>query len=481
MSYYRIYRPLIIPEIDNVSIRTQLQVMIKKDRQDLPHAYLFSGIRGSGKTTAARLLAKLFTCTGLSKSEGPCGKCAQCLSIASGTNMDVLEIDAASNRGIDEIRTIRERIGLAPALSEYTVYIIDEVHMLTTEAFNALLKTLEEPPPHVVFILATTDISKVPETIRSRCLSIVFQKASFAELKNALERVVASEKLKIDQDALTEIIRQAEGSFRDGVKLLEQAALSTDIITVKSISETLALSDRDQVGQFLGAAMEGNVVRGLDVIASVVNSGVNIKTFQTEILRTLERAVVTQLRGSPPETGTGAGNPSRIKHFIRLLIGSYAHQRHSPIPELPLELALIDFCADYPPDSVRPAIAADRKPEVTAATAIPDTVPAESHTTKNNQVVGVSDTPVTGSLSVQRLNDCWKDIIEELKPLNHSIAGVLRSTRPKSVSDGVVGIEAFYKFHQEKLSEPKVKEILTGVFKKLFGEKVKIEISLGKK
>src|SRR3989344_9433328 len=150
-SFYRTYRPQVIDEIDNVSVRDRLLSLLTKDKKDLPHAYLFSGPRGAGKTTAARVIAKMFNCTKSTKG-GPCGKCEQCTSISEGRNLDVLEIDAASNRGIDEIRALREAIGLAPSSAAFKIYIINEVHMLSTEAFNALLKTLEEPPAHVVFV-----------------------------------------------------------------------------------------------------------------------------------------------------------------------------------------------------------------------------------------------------------------------------------------------------------------------------------------
>jgi len=162
MSFYRIYRPQVFEEIDNIRVREKMLSLLSKPVSELPHAFLFSGSKGTGKTTAARLIAKLFNCEKLSKTKGPCGECTSCVSIAEGHNIDVLEIDAASNRGIDDVRALRDAIALTPMSGKIKVYVIDEVHMLTTEAFNALLKTLEEPPAHAVFILATTDPQKVP-------------------------------------------------------------------------------------------------------------------------------------------------------------------------------------------------------------------------------------------------------------------------------------------------------------------------------
>ncbi|MEK7065675.1 MAG: DNA polymerase III subunit gamma/tau, partial [Patescibacteria group bacterium] len=190
MAFYRKYRPAVLSEVDNESVRAQLTSFLSKKKQDLPHAYLFTGPKGAGKTTAARLVAKIFNCEKPDKSGEPCGKCDACHLIAEARHLDVLELDAASNRGIDEIRALRDTIALAPSSAPYKIYIIDEVHMLTTEAFNALLKTLEEPPLHAVFVLATTDVHKVPATIISRCSHVSFARADPKALLNALRRIV---------------------------------------------------------------------------------------------------------------------------------------------------------------------------------------------------------------------------------------------------------------------------------------------------
>ena len=188
MAFYRTYRPQVIGEIDNKDVQKALLSLLSKDRKSLPHAFFFSGPKGSGKTTAARLIAKLFLCEKLGRL-GPCGSCPACASVTKGSAIDLIEIDAASNRGIDEIRSLRDGIGLSPSIGEFKVYIIDEVHMLTNEAFNALLKTLEEPPLHAVFVLATTDPQKVPSTILSRCMHIKFDRAGKKELVTVLQRI----------------------------------------------------------------------------------------------------------------------------------------------------------------------------------------------------------------------------------------------------------------------------------------------------
>ncbi|EKD87492.1 MAG: hypothetical protein ACD_36C00055G0006 [uncultured bacterium] len=428
MSFYRIYRPQIISEIDNVSVREQLLTLLHKDKSDLPHAYLFSGPKGTGKTTAARIVAKIFNCTKLSKREGPCGKCEQCVSIAKGTNMDMLEIDAASNRGIDDIRTLREQIGLTPVSGDYKIYIIDEVHMLTMEAFNALLKTLEEPPPHAVFVLATTDAGKVPVTIKSRCMRLTFSAAGKDELTSALVRIVKKEKIVIDKEALGLLVQAADGSFRDATKLLEQLSFHRGKISEDTVRKTLVLSEEKILNQFIDALMQKDVKRGLSIIGQLVVNGHDMKQFLIDILQKLETQLLNDLESE------------EIREAIKRFTQAYAELRISPIPQLPLELAVIEFCG-----------------EQTYAT------PSQ-----------------TGLLTTEKLTEHWTDVIASLKSYNHSVAGVLRSSRPKEVKNGIVTIEAFYKFHLDKLSEPKTKEVLVATFKKLFGEKTKVEVVLGR-
>lgn len=452
MSFYRTYRPQVIEEIDNVAVRQQLLLLLSKDKKELPHAFLFTGPRGAGKTTAARVIAKLFNCTKPTK-HGPCGKCVQCVTIADGRNLDVLEIDAASNRGIDEIRQLRDAINLAPSGAAFKVYIIDEVHMLTTEAFNALLKTLEEPPAHAVFVLATTDPQKVPATIKSRCVGISFHRATAEELAAALKRIVTAEKITIDKEALTLLTGSVDGSFRDAVKLLEQVSFHKGKISEEVVRNLVSLSDESVRQKFLDALAAENAKDALAIIEDVVKDGKDIKTFLTDILTDLERKLVLFAQGQYTDSWTGTS----LRRAIRLLSESYAMMKISPIPQLPIELAIVDYCAD----------AAPAKP--TAATT--ETAPAVA-----------DDTPVSfGLLTQEKLAEHWKDFIEELKQFNHSMAGVLRSARPKSVSRGIVTIEAFYPFHKDKLSESKTKDVLIQVLKKLFGEKVKVEIVLGKK
>ncbi len=437
MSFYRIYRPQVIEEIDNVAVRGQLLSLLSKDKKQLPHAFLFTGPRGGGKTTAARVVAKLFNCTKPTKS-GPCGKCEQCVHIAQGTNLDVLEIDAASNRGIDEIRALRDAISLTPSGAFYKIYIIDEVHMLTTEAFNALLKTLEEPPAHAVFILATTDPQKVPVTIKSRCVAISFHRATEDELVGALQRIVKAEKIAIDDAAVGLIARSVDGSFRDAVKLLEQVSFHKGTITTDVVESLTALADASILASFFEHVAKKDAKEALALVGNLVADGKDIKIFLTECLRRLHGDLV-------------AGTPDS-KELIRRFTEAYGMMKISPIPQLPLELAIVEYCGE------------GKKQE--------EKIEKTEHAEKNTSV---------GLLTLEKLTEHWADFISELKPYNHSVAGVLRSARPKSIEHGIVTIEAFYPFHKDKLSESKTKDVLVSVLKKLFGEKVNVEIVLGRR
>ena len=467
MSFYLTYRPHIIDEIDNPRVAEQLLALLSKEVTSLPHAYLFTGPKGTGKTTAARIVAKIFNCTKPTKN-GPCGKCDQCKSIAVGNNLDVLEMDAASNRGIDEMRIIRERIALAPSSAKFKVYIIDEVHMLTAEAFNALLKTLEEPPKHAVFILATTDPQKVLATVRSRCLVIPFNRASREELKHALQRIVSAEKLAVDETILDKLAGYADGSFRDAVKMLEQLSFHRGKITEDVVAKLLTFSEEKMLERFLRSLTAKNAKEGLALISGLVNEGRDLKLFLTDVLGKLEKLLVAKATGEQIDDWT----VDNLKSIIELLTHAYGEMKFVAIPQLPIELAVVEYCQrEVTRDKQQ---VTSKSEEITKVSDVRSQV-SSPESGSDDQIHSA------GSIDLQKLTDHWPDFIESMKPFNHSIAGVLRSARPKTVGNGIVTLEAFYKFHQEKLNEMKTRETMAEVLRKLFGEKVKVEVILGKK
>ncbi|MFH1061934.1 MAG: DNA polymerase III subunit gamma/tau [Candidatus Omnitrophota bacterium] len=272
LAYARKYRPKDFDElIDQEHIATTLKNAIEQD--NLAHAYLFSGSRGIGKTSTARILAKALNCK-KGPTANPCNICASCTEIAKGINMDVLEIDGASNRGIDEIRTLRENVKFAPSSSRFKIYIIDEVHMLTTEAFNALLKTLEEPPAHVKFIFATTEPHKVLPTILSRCQRFDFRKITTSGIIVKLKKLIAQENIQCEEEALYAIAKSADGSLRDAEVILDQLnSFSTGKITLEAVNSVLGLVSRDAIFQIVDQLNSESIADNVSLLDDLLSSG----------------------------------------------------------------------------------------------------------------------------------------------------------------------------------------------------------------
>ncbi|MGC8734370.1 MAG: DNA polymerase III subunit gamma/tau [bacterium] len=277
ISLYRKYRPTRFSEVigQDVSIKILTNSILKGE---IFHAYIFNGTRGTGKTTVARILAKALNCLNLNGFE-PCNECYNCKSIMNSSFPDVIEIDAASNRGINEIREIRDNVKLSPLKGKYKVYIIDEVHMLTIEAFNALLKTLEEPPKNVVFILATTDIHKVPITILSRCQQIEFKRVDYHLIFNHLKNICSKEGINIEDDALIYISKLAKGSVRDSISILEQVKNISEHITLDDIFKIFSIYSFELIRNYIYNILEGNFKEIINIINLIKFNAVNIYNF----------------------------------------------------------------------------------------------------------------------------------------------------------------------------------------------------------
>lgn len=354
--FYRKYRPQIFADVAGQEhITFLLQNAIRLNR--VAHAYLFSGPRGTGKTTVARLLAKAANCEKPKDGE-PCNSCGTCKEFSAGTGLDLIEIDAASNRGIDEIRELREAIRLAPSSAKYKTYIIDECHMLTKDAFNALLKTLEEPPAHAIFVLATTDIEKVPETILSRTQHYEFKKILIPVIAERLLKVVKKEGITADKDALQLLALFADGGLRDAESMLGQVVSGRDKLTAEDVRLALGAPPEEAVLSFIEALLEKDAAKATRVANEAIDHGIDPQFYLKMILRNVrylllvrlnEHAVVQFSTGMTDAeqqfVKTNALNASvpQLEQMMKSLIDAYWMSYRTVFPQLPLELAVVDI------------------------------------------------------------------------------------------------------------------------------------------
>ncbi len=480
MAFYLTYRPQKIADLDLPEIRDGLaRVLAKKNP---PHAYLFTGPRGAGKTSAARILAKSFNCLKNKGVGDPCGKCAVCQEIAAGSFIDLIEIDGASNRGIDDVRSLKENIRLVPGKGRAKVYIIDEVHMLTTEAFNALLKTLEEPPVHAYFILCTTEPEKVPETIASRCVEFHFRKAKPAEIENSLKKVIKGEGLVIDPEALGLLARSVDGSFRDAQKVLDQLS-STKEIGLKEIRAALG-----QGSGFSGEALihylaEGTLAETLTKIGELVEEGVSFRQFSKDVLEALRALLLQKVGvGKHSELAAVRLEIGEVKQLLRLFSIASREVKGSLIEQLPLEIAVVEWFQSR-----------DQSHNVGEQVSVTANEPNREKSSQSQLKKSASPEPVksvqqpsgngkrNGHLTLEAVVERWDDLLEEVRPMNHSVSALLRACRPKMVDGEMLTLEVFYPFHKERLETEKCREIIETAASSIFGLSIKIRCVLGQK
>lgn len=359
---YRKYRPKSFLEIvGQAHIVQTLSNALLMDK--VAHAYLFSGPRGTGKTTIARILAKAVNCLSRGSSAEPCNKCEACIEINEGRALDLIEIDAASNRGIDEIRELRDGIKFSPVKLKYKFFIIDECHMLTQPAFNALLKTLEEPPAHAIFVLATTEIYKVPDTIISRCQRFDFHKLTLDQIIGRLEQIVSKEKMRVEKSALEMIALNAEGAMRDAESLLGQIMTISSItkdnkITLKEVQTFLGTADMKAVIEMIGYLAEKNVAAAVSLINQIVEEGYDIEQFVRSLINYFRKIMILKTNSSLTKLAAPEFTDEQIKiilgqavkfsisdllKIIKFLIDAGNEMKYSVFVQLPLEMAIIEF------------------------------------------------------------------------------------------------------------------------------------------
>jgi DNA polymerase-3 subunit gamma/tau len=480
------YRPQKLAELDHKSARQSLLKIFESGK--IPPAFLFSGPKGIGKTSAARIVAKAVNCEKTlrptrGKEFEPCGECSACLSITNGTNLDVLEIDAASNRGIDDIRELKDKIRLAPTSASFKVYIIDEVHMLTNEAFNALLKTLEEPPAHAMFVLCTTAPEKLPETIVSRCTRINFRKATKEEIVEKLQKITKAEGFQFKEEDFGKIAKAAGGSFRDAVKLLEQSASST-------VDEVLGTYGGAKAIE-LAVLLSGRETRQAIIwVNNAVEQGLNLRILVEGVLEIFREALLKSF-GVVTEEKTMAEEvknltTEELKILIKLFSQAVTELKSAVIPQLPLEMAIIEWGTMDEQGTMNgeqrdggggeETKKINLQPENQANEAIPGKI-------KDEQRAKGSTPPVVhGSVFKVQLTEVlskWPEILEKVKLLNHSLQAFLKACRPVEIEGGFLTLEVFYKFHKDQLESEGRRQMVEEVCGQVLSLPVKLKLILG--
>jgi len=503
MVFYRKYRPQKFSDlIGQVSIVETLLAQLQSGK--IGHGYLFCGSRGTGKTSAARIFAKAVNCEKYGKQEtrntkqglkfgDPCNKCASCLSITSGSSLDLIEIDAASNRGIDEIRDLREKVKLSPVSSRFKVYIIDEAHMLTTEAFNALLKTLEEPPAHAIFILCTTELGKLPATIVSRLQRFNFLRASSADISKMLLKIAKDEGIKIDEQSTLAVATAADGSFRDAVSLLDQLGASGKKITRSEVLSLARVSGWNQLFEFSNFLAEGDIKKAILAIEQIADSGGDVPFFTKQIIVFLEKVLFVQI-GLPGDafldcdegqikkiTGLSKKFETvRLQELIRSLAISDAEMKLYPLPQIPMVLAVCKFLGVS--ERSWEGSVDDRKNQASGI----ENVSAEEAKPKPEAEVKNSAKPASkisssAKASVGDIEKNWAEFLNRVKRANAHVVALLKSTKPVGFDGRVLTLEVFYRFHKEKLEEPKILAILDKNMGDLIGKTVGFKFVLARR
>lgn len=512
-SLYRKWRPTTFAEVSGQDHITKTLIRAIGSGRTT-HAYLFAGPRGTGKTTMARLLAKAFNCeTRLGKKQlgfddktkkqkkwsgEPCNECETCGEINEGTSLDVIEIDAASNRGIEEIRELREKVKFAPVKSHFKVFIIDEVHMLTKEAFNALLKTLEEPPKHAVFILATTEAHKVPTTIISRCQRYDFRRANIKDLQDRMVEVVEGEGLVVGPEVIGLLSRLADGSYRDGLSLLDQIASigGGGEIGIEEARAILGIVRAEAVVDFFDKI--NNEREALAYLNEIAQEGVDIVYYVNSLVEGARRLILIK-SGAPGWIAQDASTEEEIDRWSSLaqsfsieelldlmnrLLKAGRETKGAPLAQLPLELAVMGWWQEWrrgneveKKEMKVKVVEAKPEEEVVKQVKVQDLTKNESPSEGDAlQVDAVSSgDEKSKEIKAELDQECWAKILEKMKPYNHSLHALLRDAMPQAMQQDKVVIKVRFRFHAKKLYETKNRVLVEQVCEEVVGRPVRLE------
>lgn len=497
LSLYRKWRPRSWDEvIGQQHVVQTLRNAVTANK--VAHAYLFAGPRGTGKTTTARLLAKAVNCLAEDLAARPCNQCAHCQSMNEGSFLDLIEIDAASNTSVEDVRDLRDKINFSPNQGQYKVYIIDEVHMLSTAAFNALLKTLEEPPPHAIFILATTEINRVPATVLSRCQRHEFRRLPVSDIQKHLQAIAEKENLSVEAGALTLIARQATGSLRDGISLLDQLASSGKPVTLESTLSVLGTTTSQVVVDLVNAILDQDAGAGFQHIHTTLDAGTDARQFARQVVDYLRALLLLKMNSGEQIDATPEQRAQMEQHArwfsiqdllsaIRAFNAAIVDERGSWQPGLPLELAFAEVVSravpaenqvsvpqpapmarpraitspspapastgeTLPPATPIPTTKFTEKPPVSprlqAQKANQPTTPPPADTASSAQPVPQGGRIIT----LQMVNQSWRQILARLHEQKHlKTEAFLRSSRPMGIKEGALVLGVNSEFTRSKL------------------------------
>ncbi len=443
------------------------------------HAYLFNGPRGTGKTTMARILAKAVNCTHPDPAERPCNECRNCVSINENRSLDLIEIDAASNNGVEDVRKLRETVNFSPSEGRYKVYIVDEVHRFSGAAFDALLKTLEEPPPHVMFILATTELDKVPPTIRSRSLTFEFRRVSLRDVTDRLALIAEHEGANVERGALELVAQQGTGSVRDSISLLDQLiSAPEERITVAMAERMLGTAGSRAVGKVVAAIIAGKAADGLDAITEAVEDGADPTQFGRQIVEYLRQLLLVQT-GGPSMADTSEDRRAMLEkqatqigrgallQAIRAFNGALNEIRSGWQPTLPLELALVESIRPVAEPAPAPAPRREAPKAASSPAAEPDPAPT-----------GGLAAP---TLKLTDIQAAWPNVIAEAKRILPTIGAMLAYVTPIDFSRGTLtlSVSPQQNWVENRLKEPNQAGALARALQQAFGVALKYKIVVG--
>jgi DNA polymerase-3 subunit gamma/tau len=496
MSYLvlaRKWRPQNFDEIvGQEHVTTTLRNAIRTKRT--AHAYIFAGARGVGKTTTARILAKALNCAE-GPTETPCNKCTSCVEITGSRSMDVLEIDGASNRGIDQIRDLRENVKYTPTQGKYKIYIIDEVHMLTKEAFNALLKTLEEPPAHVVFVFATTEVHKVPITILSRCQRFDFRRISLEGIVDHLKKMLAGEEVKADDESLYIVAKKAEGSLRDSISLLDQLiAFSGSNIKAEDARQVLGLVDQEMYFKALDLVRTHDKQGILALIDQVADGGYDLQEFILGWLAHLRKLLL--IAAGSGKSAAGDMSPEEVEKYkkqaeglddrdilrmVNILIDAEATMKRSSQSRLILEMAALRLCNLDSTVRLEEVIKlldqggnGDNESEEMPAKAEKPVKQAKLDVSPVKEDPAEYNAPA--KILSQDFESLWQQLISAVQERHMTAGTCLASARPVGVSDGnlILSFGPQANFHKKSLEDKAYQDLIQEETAKLWGQKLKL-------